>query len=345
MSKRITLKEIAKEFSVSIATVSKALKDSHDIGRETRKKIQEFAEEKGYKPNVFALGLKRNKTKTIGLILPNILNRYFAKVFSGVEKIANEHGYHVIISISHDSYEKEVEATNYFLNGTVDGFIVSIAEETQKKQNYDHFKNAEKFGVGIVMMDRVTEEVSCDKVIVDDVEAAFNATSYFIKNNRKKIALVSIISDTSVGKLRIEGYKRALRNHDITLDENRIVKVGKNDDLETLIKIVVANNKVDAILCLEESATIETLETLKKQGHIIPEDISLIGFTNGELAQHATPKVTTVSQHGVYMGEQSMKYLVERLEAMDDDISLLPRTKTIKTSIIERNSTIKQKSL
>ncbi|WP_139957505.1 LacI family DNA-binding transcriptional regulator [Flavicella sediminum] len=343
MNKRITLKQIAAEFNVSIATVSKALKDSHDIGLETRKKIQEYADEKGYKPNIFALGLKMNKTKTIGLILPNILNRYFAKVFSGVEKIANEHGYNVIISISHDSYQKEVAATNYFLNGTVDGFIVSIAEETQKRQEYQHFINTEKYGVGMVMMDRVCEEILCDKVIVDDVEAAYKATSYFIKNNRKKIALVSIISDTSVGKLRIEGYKKALLENGIPLDENLIVKVGKNDDLETLLKIVVGSRKVDAILCLEETATIETLESLQKQGYNIPNDISLIGFTNGELAQHATPKITTVSQHGVFMGEQSMKYLLERLQSMEDGVKLEPRIKTIKTSIIERDSTIKEK--
>lgn len=339
MSKRITLKEIAKEFNVSIATVSKALKGSYDIGRDTRKKIQDFANEKGYKPNIYALGLKTAKTMTIGLILPNILNRYFAKVFSGVEKIANEHGYHVIISISHESYEKEVEATNYFLKGTVDGFIVSLAEETQKNQLYSHFEGAQKNGVGMVMMDRVSDEISCDKVVVDDLEAAYKATSFFIENHRKHIALISIISHTSVGKLRIQGYKNALKHHAILADENLILRIGKNDDLETLLKIVLGSREVDAILCLEESATIETLEILKKQHYKIPQDISLIGFTNGELAQHATPKVTTVSQHGVYMGEQSMKLLLDRLQAMDNDIDLSPRTKTIKTSIMERAST------
>ena len=341
MSKRITLKHIANEFKVSIATVSKALKDSHDIGRETRIKIKAYAEENGYKPNVFALGLKRNKTKTIGLILPNLLNLYFAKVFSGVEKIANEHGYHVIISISHDSHDKEVAATNYFLSGTVDGFIVSIAEETQKLQKFNHFEGSEKYGIGMVMMDRVTEEINCDKVIVDDVAAAYHATSYFIKNKRKRIALVSIISHTSVGKLRIKGYKQALQEHQIIVDENLILRIGKNDDLETLLKIVVASKEVDAILCLEESATIEALEILKNQGINIPETISLIGFTNGELAQHVTPKVTTVSQHGVFMGEQSMRFLVERLEAMEAETTLAPRIKTVKTSIIERASTFK----
>lgn len=341
MNKRITLKHIAKEFNVSIATVSKALKDSHDIGIETRKKIQAYAEEKGYKPNVFALGLQKNKTNTIGLILPNILNLYFAKVFSGVEKIANKYGYHVIISFSDDSYEKEVAATNYFKNGTVDGFIVSIAEETQKLQKYDHFRATEKYGVGMVMLDRVSDEIHCDKVIVDDREAAYNATSYFIKNKRKSIALVSIISHTSVGKLRIKGYKNALQENGLLVDENLILRIGKNDDLETLLKIVVDSREVDAILCLEESATIVTLEVLTKQGYKIPEQISLIGFTNGELSKHVTPKVTTVSQHGVFMGEQAMRFLLERMEAIEADKHLAPRTKTVKTSIIERASTLK----
>ena len=341
MNKRITLKEIAKEFNVSIATVSKALKDSHDISTGMRKKIQEYANEKGYMPNIYALGLKKSKTKTIGLILPNILNRYFAKVFSGVERVANKHGYNVIISISHDSNAKEVEATNYFLKGTVDGFIVSLAEETQKLQEYDHFKGANKYGVDMVMMDRVTDEILCDKVIVDDLKAAHEATSFFINNGRKHIAIVSIISHTSVGKLRIQGYKDALKENDLLVDENLILRIGKNDDLETLLKIVLGSRKVDAVLCLEESATIDTLEILKKGGYKIPSDISMIGFTNGELAQHATPRVTTVSQHGVYMGEQAMQFLIDRLSGDDDDSVLHPRTKTIKTNIMERESTIR----
>lgn len=342
MNKRITLKDIAKKFNVSIATVSKALKDSHDIGLSTRVKIQEFADKKGYKPNIYALGLKRSKTKTIGLILPNILNRYFAKVFSGVEKVANEHGYHVIISISNDSYQKEVDATNYFLNGTVDGFIVSLAEETQKIEKYKHFEGAKKYGIGMVMTDRVSDEIICDKVVVDDLEAAYKATNYFIKNKRTNIALVSIISHTSVGKLRVQGYKNALEENGLLVEENLILRIGKNDDIETLLKILIGSRKVDAILCLEESATIDTLEILKKQKYKIPEDISLIGFTNGELAQHTTPKITTVSQHGVFMGEQAMRFLLERLYAMENGNKLDPRIKTIKTSIMERASTSKK---
>lgn len=339
MNRRITLKEIAKEFNVSIATVSKALKDSHDISVKLRQKIQEFANEKGYIPNIYALGLKDNKTKTIGLILPNILNRYFAKVFSGVERIANQHGYNVIISISHESYKKEVEAMNYFLKGTVDGIIVSLAEETQKLQQYSHFEKANLLGLDMVMMDRVADEILCDKVIVDDLKAAHEATSYFIEKGRKHIAIVSLISDTSVGKLRIQGYKNALEEHSIPLDENLILRIGKNDDLETLLKIVLGSRKVEGILCIEETATISVLEILKKNGYTVPSDISIIGFTNSDLAQHATPKITTVSQHGVYMGEQSMELLIDRLQHIETNARVTPKIKTIKTNIIEREST------
>ncbi|SDX67316.1 transcriptional regulator, LacI family [Lutibacter oricola] len=341
MKKKLTLKTIAKHFNVSIATISKALKNSYDISEERRKEVQKFAKENGYKPNIFALGLKRNKTNTIGLILPNILNLYFAKVFSGVEKIANEHGYNVVICISNDNYQKEVDATNMFVNGTVDGFIVSLAEETQKLQNYSHFKNAIKQDVGLVMIDRVTDEVNCDKVIVNDAKAAYDATEYFISNQRKNIALVSIISHTSVGKLRIQGYKKALENNNILVDENLIIRVGKNDDLETLLKVVLGSRKVDALLCLEETATISTLEILKKLHYKIPENISLIGFTNGELLQHVTPKVTSVSQHGVFMGEQAMRFLAAKLKEIEEDKVSSSKTKIVKTTILERESTIK----
>ena len=341
MKKKFTLKTIAQHFNVSIATVSKALKNSYDISEGMRKKIQDYANENGYKPNIFAIGLKRNKTNTIGLILPNILNLYFAKVFKGIEKIANKNGYNVIICISNDSYQKEVEATNMFVNGTVDGFIVSLAEETQKLQNYQHFENAIKQDVGLVMIDRVADEVKCDKVIVDDIQAAANATDFFIKNQRKKIALISKISHTSVGKLRIKGYKKALEENGILIDENLIIKVGKNDDLETLLKITLGSRNVDALLCLEETATIESLKILKKQGYSIPQDISIIGFTNGEVTQHVTPTITTVSQHGVFMGEQAMQFLIDKLKDLEEDIESSPKTKIVKTTILERESTIK----
>lgn len=336
MKSRLTLKKIAEEFNVSIATVSKALKDSDDIGYKTKQKIKAYAKQHNYVPNHFALKLKEDKTHTIGVLIPSILNLFFAKVFSGIEKVANLNGYNLITCISNDSYEKEVIATEMFMNGTVDGIIVSLAEETQKKKIYDHFNNAINNGIELIMFDRVADEIQCDKVIVNDFHAAYDATDFFIQTGCKNIIILSIISETSVGKLRLDGYKKALEDHDLPIDKNLILDIKENDDIETLLKIILGSKAIDAILCLEETSAIMALETVKQQQYKIPDEISIIAFTNGELTKHAVPKMTTVSQHGVFMGELTMNYFLKRVNSTE---VREPSLKVIKTSLIQRQTT------
>ncbi len=336
MKTRLTLKNIAEEFNVSIATVSKALKNSDDIGYKTKQKIKAYAKQHNYVPNHFALKLKENKTHTIGVLIPSILNLFFAKVFSGIEKVANLNGYNLITCISNDSYEKEVIATEMFMKGAVDGIIVSLAEETQRKKIYDHFNSAIDNGIELIMFDRVADEIQCDKVIVNDFHAAYDATDFFIQTGCKNIIILSIISETSVGKLRLEGYKKALEDHDIPIDKNLILDIKENDDIETLLKIILGSKSIDAILCLEETSVIVALETVKLQKYKIPDEISIIAFTNGELTKHAVPKITTVSQHGVFMGELTMNYFLKRVNNTEERE---PSLKVIKTSLIQRETT------
>ncbi|MEO1033132.1 MAG: LacI family DNA-binding transcriptional regulator [Bacteroidota bacterium] len=338
MSKRVTLKEIANEFGVSIATVSKALNDSYEISTKTKEKIQEYARQRHYKPNSVALSLLNKKTKTIGVIIPNIMNSFFTKTFVGIEKKADEKGYNLISCISNESYEKEVKTMELLKNGTLDGFILSIAEETQAKEQYDHFKNAINEGVPIVMFDRVTEEIDCDKVIVNDLEGAYNATRHLILTGSKKIALISVIDNLSVGKLRVEGYKKALQKFNIAVDDKLIVKIGKNEDFETAMKIILSDKAIDGLLCLEESSAVRSLELVKKMSYKIPEDMSIICFTNGKLPRYVTPRITTISQHGKYIGETAAEMLIDRLESKDSD-QIPFTTKVIKTSLIERDTT------
>ena len=336
MKTRLTLKNIAEEFNVSIATVSKALKNSDDIGYKTKQKIKAYAKQHNYVPNHFALKLKENKTHTIGVLIPSILNLFFAKVFSGIEKVANLNGYNLITCISNDSYEKEVIATEMFMKGAVDGIIVSLAEETQRKKIYDHFNSAIDNGIELIMFDRVADEIQCDKVIVNDFHAAYDATEFFIQTGCKNIIILSIISETSVGKLRLDGYKKALEDHKIPIDKNLILDIKENDDIETLLKIILGSNAIDAILCLEETSAIVALETVKQQQYKIPDEISIIAFTNGELTKHAVPKITTVSQHGVFMGELTMNYFLKRVNNTEERE---PSLKVIKTSLIQRETT------
>ena len=337
MSKRITLKQIANEFNVSIATVSKALNDSHEISTKTKEKIQEYARQKHYKPNSVALSLLNKKTKTIGVIIPNIMNSFFTKVFVGIEKKSTEKGYSLISCISNESYEKELKTMELLKNGTLDGFILSIAEETQAKEQYDHFKNAINEGVPLVMFDRVTDEVTCDKVIVNDLDGAYNATSHLIKSGCKRIALVSIIDNLSVGKLRVKGYTKALDKFGIPVDEKLIVKIGKREDIDTAMKITLADKSIDGLLCLEESSAVKCLELVKSMNYKIPEEMSIICFTNGKLPRYVTPKITTISQHGKYIGETAAEMLIDRLENEEENIPFT--TKVIKTSLIERETT------
>lgn len=336
MIPKITLKKIAAEFNVSIATVSKALNDSHDISTNTKEKIKEFAKKHHYKPNKIALSLLNKKTKTLGVIIPNIMNSFFTEVFVGIEKKASELGYSLISCISNESYEKEVNIVELLKSGTIDGFIVSIAEGTQVNKNFTHFIEAINEGVPIVLFDRVTDEIECDKVIVNDFEGARHSTEHLLKTGCKKIALVSVIDNLSVGKLRVEGYKKALTDNRVSIDERIIVRLSKKEDLETSMKIILADKSIDGLLCLEESSALESLKLIKSMNYKIPEEMSIICFTNGKLPRYVSPTITTISQHGEYIGETATKMLVDRIES-NQEIGF--STKIIKTSLIERETT------
>ena len=213
MQKKITLKLLADELGLSISTVSKALKDSYEINEKTIARVKALAKKYNYRPNRMALSLKSSKTKTIGVIIPNILNYFFSKVLLGLEEEANKHGYHIIICLSNNQYQKESESLQLLSDGSVDGFILSIAKETQLKKHNSHFKDIIKQGYPIVMFDRVSDKIECDKVIINDFDAAYDATSYLLNQGRKKIALLSTINDLNIGKLRRDGYRKALKDN------------------------------------------------------------------------------------------------------------------------------------
>ena len=339
MKAKATLKQIAKELNVSVSTVSKALNDSPEISEVTKVKIKEYAKLKNYKPNVIGLNLKNRKTKTIGVIIPNILNSFFAKVFSGIEKVADQKGYNVIMCISNESSEKEAHTLEMLSNGTIDGFIVSVSEEAQKNQDYDHFSAIINDGTPIVMFDRIAEGVDCDKVIVDDFDSALNATQHLIDLGCKNIALISSIDNLSVGKLRADGYLKALENNGIAINSSIIIRTDAEEDLKGKIEKIF-ENKIDGIFAIEENDSVTALRLALKKGFKVPEDISIIGFADGILAsRRLSPSLTTVSQHGIEIGEVAAKLLIDRLESKEEHVPY--ETVVIKTKLKERESTRK----
>ena len=340
MKAKATLKQIAKELNVSVSTVSKALNDSPEISDLTKIKIKEYAKLKNYKPNVIGLNLKNRKTKTIGVIIPNILNSFFAKVFSGIEKVADEKGYNVIMCISNESLEKEAHTLEMLSNGTIDGFILSVSEEAQKLHEYNHFSAIINDGTPIVMFDRIAAEVDCDKVIVDDFDSALNATQHLIDLGCKNIALFSSIDNLSVGKLRAKGYLKALEKNNIPVNESIILRTASDENPNPKMGAIFDSNKIDGVFALDENDSVAALKIGVKKGYKIPEELSVIGFADGILAsRRLSPTLTTVSQHGIEIGKVAAKLLIARLESKEEYLPY--ETVVIKTKLKERDSTRK----
>ncbi|MCB4799757.1 LacI family transcriptional regulator [Tamlana sp. 62-3] len=331
----VTLKQLAKELNVSISTVSKALNNSEEIGEATIKRVKELAELYNYKPNKVALSLKQNKTKTIGVIIPNILNRFLAKVLFGIEREANKHGYNIITCISNESLKKEKEGLQLLASGSVDGFILSVAEETQITNEVEHFKKTINQGLPIVMFDRVAHDVMCDKVIVDDFDATYNATQLLFGENRKKIAFISCINDLSVGKLRERGYNKAILEH--KNQEPLVLKIKKKDDHQKKIKSFFKKNPgIDAVLAADSSSGIIALNTAVNLGLKVPKDISVIAFASKSDSNHTLPQLTTIRQHAKTIGETAAQLLIQRMHntPASDDV----KTNIIKTSLVKTKS-------
>lgn len=340
MKPKPTLKQIAKELGVSVSTVSKALSNSPEISQPTKIKVQEFARLKKYKPNNLAVNLKNKRSRTIGVIIPNILNPFFAKVFSGIEKAANEKGYNVITCISNESLDKEIHTMEMLGNGTIDGFILSISEETQKKQSFRHFKDAIADDLPIVMFDRISDEVNCDKVIVDDFDSAVDGVNHLVKLKCRNIALLSTIDNLSVGKLRAEGYVKALKDNGYTINEDIIIRTDTPEDFDAKLPNLFAK-KIDGMLALDEHASVMAHKTAIKKGIKVPDELNIIGFADGVWSRRLTPSLSTISQHGPEIGEAAATMLIERLESKSDDEMPEYSTKVIKTELRQRESTRK----
>jgi LacI family transcriptional regulator len=342
MKRKITLKQIAKELDVSISTVSKSLRNSLEIGEETRLKVQAFAKFYNYKPNNIALSLKNRKTKSIGIIIPEIVHYFFSTVINGIEQVANEHGYSVVICLSDDSFDKEVLNMEMLANGSIDGFIMSLSKETQFKGDFHHITEVINQGMPVVMFDRVTNDILCDKVIIDDKAAAYEAVQSLIDNGRKKIALVTTVDYVSVGKLRTDGYEKALLDNGIPFNEDLIIKIEDVDTCEITISQLLHDRAFDAVFAVNELFAVTIIKTASKMGLKVPEDLAVIAFTDGIISKYSTPSITTVSQNGEKMGNKAAKMLIERLEAEhddDDEENENYTTEVIETHLIEREST------
>lgn len=339
MKKKLTIKDIAQELKVSISTVSKALNDSHEIAQSTKNRIKAYAVEHNYKPNFNALSLKNKKTKTIAVLIPNMLKYIYAQVFNGIEKVANERGYKIITCVSNEETRKEIEILEMLSNGSIDGFIVSPAIESCEKKEHLHFKNVIDEGFPVVMFDRFIKELECDKVSIKDDKATYNAMEHLKNTGCKNTAFVYTRKKLTSTKKRKKGYLQALEDYNFTENKNLIIDLSEYNykEYEKVLTPIFKENNIDSVLATNEATAIAAQKAAQKIGYEIPKNFSVIAFSNGILARHASPQMTTISQHGDKMGQKAAKLLIDRIE--NENSNSPYQTKVIQTDLVMRAST------
>ncbi|PKP00710.1 MAG: LacI family transcriptional regulator [Bacteroidetes bacterium HGW-Bacteroidetes-9] len=311
-SKLISINDIATALGISPSTVSRALKDHPDISTETKRIVKEYAEHVNYRPNALALSLKRQRSNTLGLIIPEIVHHFFSSVISGIEELAYAKGYRLIICQSNEDYEREVINTQVLLDNRVDGILISMSKTTT---NHGHFKDLIDSGIPMVFFDRVCEEVETDRVVTADFEGALLATSHLLESGRKKILHLASPQHLLIGRLRLEGYLKALSNYGIEKDPAYILQCDTRTEVYDLKEqIIRMAPEIDGIFAVNDFTAIAAMMLLQDQGFRIPEDIAITGFGNDPIASIAHPPLTTVEQRGFEMGRQAVEILIRRIE-------------------------------
>ncbi|MCK5729794.1 MAG: LacI family DNA-binding transcriptional regulator, partial [Draconibacterium sp.] len=292
----VTIKDIAKELNISPSTVSRALKDHPDISVDTKRAVNDLAKKLNYQPNAVALSLKQRRSNTIGVIIPEIVHYFFSSVISGIEDVAYDAGFNVIICQSNEKYEREVANTKTLLANRVDGILVSISKETKK---FDHIYNIKENGVPLVFYDRTVPECNADQVIIDDLDAAYRATKHLIDSGRKNIVHFSGPQNLLIGQQRKEGYLMALKEANIEIDKSLIIEADSFEKARLeIINILEEKKTFDGIFAVNDLTAIGAMQTMQKRGIKIPDDIAIVGFSDGRMSGITNPTLTSVDQHG-----------------------------------------------
>lgn len=336
-NKKITIKDLAKKLKVSVSTVSKALNDSHEISVLTKNRVRSIAKKYNYHPNFMAVGLHSKFTKTIGVVIPNILNYFFVNVLQGIEKETRLRGYKIITCLSNESYSIEEENINTLVQGSVDGIILSLSIGTQKIKNYDHIQRLLKNNTPVVLFDRVADKINCDKVVSDNYKGAYEATSFLIDSGCRKIALFTTHKDLSVVKLRNRGYADAIKKAKL---KGYILNVLDKGSSEPLIRECIEAHELDAVFAVDELLAIKAIKVAKTLKIEIPNEFQVIGYADGELSKEYHPSLSSVKLHANEIGKTAAVRLIENLENKERVTQKKGETIVIDSTLVQRESTL-----
>lgn len=338
--KDITLKQIAETLGISITTVSKALKNYPDVSEKTKKSVLDLAQSLQYTPNSFAVNLRTKESRTIGLIIPEVVHHFFSNVINGIIAEAEKNGYLVIILQSNESLELEKKQVALLLNKRVDGIVMSLSNESNDDE---HIREIIRREIPFVMFDKISKLVHCSKVIINDQKAAFNAVEVLIQKGCRKIAHIRGPVNPQNAIDRFLGYKKALEKNTIPYDSKLVYtcnNVTFEEGKEFAAQIIKDHPDVDGIFVITDLVAVGVLAYFNEINIKVPQQIKVIGFSNWFMSQVITPKLSTVDQPSYEMGTAAFNLLLEEMNSKKDALDFKPRTVELETSIIERESTL-----
>jgi LacI family transcriptional regulator len=333
-SGQITIKDIANQLGISPSTVSRALKNHPDISSETKTAVNELAGRLKYQPNAVALSLKQNRSYTIGVVIPEIVHYFFSSVISGIEDVAYDAGFTVIICQSNELYKREFSNIKALLSHRVDGVLVSVSKETS---NFQHFYDLRDRNIPVVFFDRIVPGFFADQVIVDDLEAAYRATKHLIEKGCRRIAHFAGPQNLLIGQQRKQGYLKALSEGGLPILDDLMQEADSFEKARIYANTLFeSGNLPDGIFAVNDLTAIGAMQTLQKRGVKIPEEVAVVGFSDGHLSGITDPTLTSVDQHGYEMGSVATEMLLRRILSEHPDYPF--ETKILKTDLIVRAS-------
>lgn len=332
----MTLKELAKELNLSFSTVSKALRDSHEISIETKNRVLAKAKALNYQVNPLASSLRKQKSKTIAVVIPEVVNDFFGPVINGIESIAQEKEYHVLIYLTHEDMQKEVAITKLLQNGRVDGIMMSLSEQTSGTA---HLEALQEKGIPLVFFDRIAEKMDAPKVTTDDYNCGIKATEHLLENGCKRIAFLTIAPNLSISNKRMNGYLDALKKYNIVQDENLILYCTGNENRnnELIRHLFSSSKRPDGVFASVEKLAISTYAVCEELNLHIPEDLKVICFSNMQTAAFLNPSLSTITQPAYEIGREAAAILFDLVEKKGQRRPIEKRV--LNSTLVERNST------
>jgi LacI family transcriptional regulator len=338
-----TIKDIAKELNISVSTVSRALKDYPGISKKTKDKVKKLAEELNYRPNAVALSLRKNKSFTIGVIVPEIVHFFFSTVISGIEEVAFKHGYNVVLCQTNEKFSREITSVQTLLDNRIDGLLVSFSKETV---DFSHFADLLNKNFPVVFFDRTPDIPNSVSVIVDDHEGAYQAVQHLIAQGFQKICHYLGPQNLPISQKRLQGYRDALADAGLQVVEDWIVEcpIGSLEESMGITQKIFKdkNNCPDAIFASNDIAAAGAIQSLKKIGFSIPDEIGVVGFSNWQFSEMMEPPLSSVAQPGFLMGEKATELLLEIIDEKPQLTTMPSKIEVLKTELIIRNSSLRK---